>query len=157
MAATQLSCRERLLIVNNLVALSFWHRLIVLPSPKGLVEEIQGTVEFLLVCAALAEIRDTVPGVQSTELGRHCITCKSFQAAHSSETAFQFLACHLHTLKRTGCLKYNTHLSECSMAFMFCSTNNNQQTQVSFSSSAFHLFIHPLHPTHLMQQKKVQD
>ena len=34
----QLSYRGRVLIVNNLVALTLWHRLIALPPPRGLME-----------------------------------------------------------------------------------------------------------------------
>ena len=37
----QLSYRGRVLIVNNLVASTLWHRLIALPPPRGLIEGIQ--------------------------------------------------------------------------------------------------------------------
>ena len=37
----QLSYRGRVLVVNNLVASMLWHKLIVLPPPRGLMEEIQ--------------------------------------------------------------------------------------------------------------------
>ena len=37
----QLSYRWRVLIVNNLVASTLWHRLIVLPPPRGQIEGIQ--------------------------------------------------------------------------------------------------------------------
>ncbi|TWW81732.1 Transposon TX1 uncharacterized 82 kDa protein ORF 1 [Takifugu flavidus] len=37
----QLSYRGRVLIVNNLVASTLWHRLTVLPSPAGLIEGVQ--------------------------------------------------------------------------------------------------------------------
>lgn len=40
----QLSYRGQVLIVNNLVASTLWHRLIVLPPPRGLVEEIQRAI-----------------------------------------------------------------------------------------------------------------
>jgi len=36
----QLSYQGIILVVNNLVALALWHRLIVLSSPQSLIEEI---------------------------------------------------------------------------------------------------------------------
>ena len=37
----QLSYRGRVLVANNLIASTLWHRLVVLPPPSGLTEEIQ--------------------------------------------------------------------------------------------------------------------
>ncbi|KAK0136189.1 Transposon TX1 uncharacterized protein [Merluccius polli] len=40
----QLSCRGRVLVANNLVTSTLWHRLIVLPPPRSLIEEVQRTI-----------------------------------------------------------------------------------------------------------------
>ena len=37
----QLSYRGRVLVANNLIASTLWHRLVVLPPPTGLIEEVQ--------------------------------------------------------------------------------------------------------------------
>ena len=37
----QLSYRGRVLVANNLIASMLWHRLVILPPPPGLIEEIQ--------------------------------------------------------------------------------------------------------------------
>ncbi len=40
----QLSYRGRVLVVNNLVASTLWHRLITLTSPRDLIEDIQRAI-----------------------------------------------------------------------------------------------------------------
>ena len=40
----QLSYRGRVLVINNLVASTLWHRLAVLPPPRGLIDHIQRTL-----------------------------------------------------------------------------------------------------------------
>lgn len=40
----RLSYRGRVLIANNLVASALWHKLTVLPPPRGLIEDIQGKI-----------------------------------------------------------------------------------------------------------------
>ena len=50
----QLSCRGRVLVANNLVTLTLWHRLIVLPPSRSLIEELQRIiVVFFLVWTTL--------------------------------------------------------------------------------------------------------
>ena len=40
----QLSYRGRVLVANNLVASTLWHKLIALTPPRGLIEEIQRAI-----------------------------------------------------------------------------------------------------------------
>ncbi len=42
--ATSASYRGRILVTNNLVASTLWHKLMVLQPPVGLIEEIQGSL-----------------------------------------------------------------------------------------------------------------
>lgn len=52
----QLSYRGRVLVCNNLVASSLWHRMIILEPPEDLVRGIQQRlVDFFLVGTALVE------------------------------------------------------------------------------------------------------
>lgn len=113
----QLSYRGQTLIVNNLAAATLWHRLIVLPPPRGLVEELQRTVVSFF-WSGLHWLRAAVLYLPVQEGGQGLVDIASRITAFRLQTAQKLLyscglpwtdtACVL--LRRAGRLGYDKHL-----------------------------------------------
>lgn len=113
----QLSYRGRVLIVNNLVASTLWHRLVVLPPPRGLVEGIQRTVVNFF-WSGHHWLRSAVLHLPVQEGGQGLIDITARIKAFRLQTAQRLLysfgspwidtACVL--LRKAGRLGYDKHL-----------------------------------------------
>uniref|UniRef100_A0A8C2X602 Reverse transcriptase domain-containing protein n=1 Tax=Cyclopterus lumpus TaxID=8103 RepID=A0A8C2X602_CYCLU len=113
----QLSYRGRVLIVNNLVASTLWHRLVVLPPPQGLIERIhRAVVDFFW--SGLHWLRSAVLYLPVQEGGQGLVDIASRITAFRLQTAQRLLysfglpwtdtACVL--LRKAGRLGYDKHL-----------------------------------------------
>ena len=113
----QLSYRGRVLIVNNLVASTLWHRLIVLPPPRGLIEGIQrAAVDFFW--SGLHWLRSAILYLPMQEGRQGLVDIAARITAFRLQTVQRFLyrfglpwmdtACLL--LRRAGRLGYDKHL-----------------------------------------------
>ena len=113
----QLSYRGWVLIVNNLVASTLWHRLIVLPPPRGLIEGIQrAAVDFFW--SGLHWLRSAILYLPVQEGGQGLVDIAVCITAFRLQTVQRWLyrfglpwmdtACLL--LRRAGRLGYDKHL-----------------------------------------------
>ncbi|TWW53858.1 Transposon TX1 uncharacterized 149 kDa protein ORF 2 [Takifugu flavidus] len=113
----QLSYRGRVLIANNLVASTLWHRLTVLPSPAGLIERVQKLiVDFFW--SGQHWLRSAVLYLPVREGGQGLVDIASRVTAFRLQAAQRLLyslgvpwtdmACLL--LRKAGRLGYDKHL-----------------------------------------------
>ena len=113
----QLSYRWRVLIVNNLVASTLWHRLIVLPPPRGQIEGIQrAAVDFFW--SGLHWLRSVILYLPVQKGGQGLVDIAARITAFRLQTVQRLLyrfglpwmdtACLL--LRRAGCLGYDKPL-----------------------------------------------
>ncbi|TWW74457.1 Transposon TX1 uncharacterized 149 kDa protein ORF 2 [Takifugu flavidus] len=113
----QLSYRGRVLIANNLVASTLWHRLTVLPSPAGLIERVQKLiVDFFW--SGQHWLRSAVLYLPVQEGGQGLVDIASRVTAFRLQAAQRLLyslgvpwtdmACLL--LRKAGRLGYDKHL-----------------------------------------------
>ncbi|MBN3281143.1 YTX2 protein, partial [Polyodon spathula] len=114
----QLSFKGRVLVINNLVASSLWHKLVCLDPPQGLVKEIQSVLlEFFW--SGRHSLRPAVLYLPSDEGGQGLVSIASRVAAFrlqavqrllytEEEAHWKRLACFL--LNRFGGLGLGKHL-----------------------------------------------